>query len=53
MVHVCEDDKECCFYFPELKARARFKSLVKAETEENQVKTFLPCDCHFPVKESG
>ena len=43
IVAVCEDDKECCFYFPEFKERSRFKGLVtvvKAETVENQAKTF-------------
>ena len=28
--------KECRFYLPEFKERSKFKSLVKAETEENQ-----------------
>jgi len=42
MVAVYEDDKECCFYFPEFKERSRFKGLVKTGTEENQVRTFLP-----------
>ena len=40
LVVVCEDDKECRFYFPEFKERSRFKSLVKAE-EENQVRAFI------------
>jgi len=41
MVAVCEDDKECRFYFPEFKERSRFKCLVKAATEENEVRTFM------------
>ena len=40
IVAVCEDGKICRFYFTKFKERSRFKSLVKAETEENQVRTF-------------
>ena len=40
MVTVYEDDKECRFYFPNIKERLEFKRIVKAEAEENQVRTF-------------
>lgn len=35
IVAVCEDLKECRFYLPEFKERSRFKSLVKADSEES------------------
>ena len=38
MVAICEDDKECRFYFPGFKERSKFKRLLKAETEGNQVR---------------
>ena len=40
MVTVYEDDKQCRFYFPYIKERLKFKRIVKAEAEENQVRTF-------------
>ena len=40
IVAVCEDGKICRFYFPKFKERSRFKGLVNAEAEENQVRTF-------------
>ena len=40
IVAVCEDGKICRFYFLKFKERSRFKGLVKAEAEENQVRTF-------------
>ena len=39
IVAVCEDGKICRFYFPKFKERSIFKSLVKAEAEENRVRT--------------
>ena len=35
-----EDDKECRFYIPHFKEILKFKRIVKAEAEENQVRTF-------------
>ena len=55
IVAVCEDGKICRFYFPRFKERSRFKGLVKAEAEENQVSTFTSSrdSPSFPAKESG
>ena len=40
MITVHEDDKEFRFYFAHFKERLKFKRIVKAEAEENQVRTF-------------
>ena len=40
MVTAYEDDKECRFYFPHFKEGLKFKRIVKAEAEENQVRIF-------------
>ena len=40
MVTVYEDDKECRLYFPHFKEGLKFTGIVKAEAEENQVRTF-------------
>ena len=55
IVAVCEDGKICRFYFPKFKERSRFKGLVKAEAEENKVRTFTSShhSPSFPAKESG
>ena len=37
MAAVCRDAKECHFYFPKFEERSLFRSLAKAETEENQL----------------
>ena len=51
MVTVYEDYKECRFYFPHFKDILKFKGIVKAEAEENQVRKFyrLLSFC-FPAK---
>ena len=41
IVAICEDEKDCCFYFLEFKEWSRFKGLVKVETEKNQARTFI------------
>ena len=40
MVTMYEDDKECRFDFPHFMEKLKFKRIVKAEAEENQVRTF-------------